>query len=146
MYVWTWPLCACDCKVTRIGLGLVDETCLLIFKPLGCLLLNCLSGSALLRRPSTLKLASLPLASVALSASRYTLGPHSPSTPRRNTHTVRFKVSIVDWQRKNEASIHRTAKHFSVEGGRNRERKCRIPHITGTLRYMLFGSSLTELN
>ena len=36
------------------------------------------------------------------------------STPRRNSYTVSFKVFMVEWQRKNEASIHRTAKHFSI--------------------------------
>ena len=36
----------------------------------------------------------------------------------------------MEWQLKNEASIHRTAKHFSIEGGCNRERKCRIPRIS----------------
>ena len=35
--------------------------------------------------------------------------------PRRSSYTVRFKVSVVEWQRKNEASIHRTAKHFSID-------------------------------
>ena len=47
-----------------------------------------------------------------------------------NSYTVRFKVSVVEWQCKNEASIHRTAKHFSIEGGRNHKRKCRIPCIS----------------
>ena len=44
---------------------------------------------------------------------------------------------MVEWQCKNEASIHRwyrTAKHFSIEvgggGGRDRERKCRISRIS----------------
>ena len=50
--------------------------------------------------------------------------------PCRNSYTVRFKVSVVEWQRKNEASIYRTTKHFSIEGGRNHERKCRIPCIS----------------
>ena len=40
------------------------------------------------------------------------------STPCRNSYTVRFKVSVVEWQRKNEASIHTTAKHFLIN------RKC----------------------
>ena len=91
-----------------------------------------LHRSALLPWPSMLKLASSPLASGAyrqcrehLSALHSTLGPCPP--PRRNSYTVRFKVSVVGWQRKNEASIHRTAKHFLIEGGRNRKRKCRIP-------------------
>ena len=36
---------------------------------------------------------------------------------------------MVEWRGKNEARIHRSAKHFSIEGGRNRERKRRIPRI-----------------
>ena len=40
------------------------------------------------------------------------------STPCRNSYTVRFKASVVEWQCKNEASIHTTAKHFSIN------RKC----------------------
>ena len=43
------------------------------------------------------------------------------STPRRNSYTVRFKVSVVEWQRKNEASIHKTAKHFTID----RKRVCK---------------------
>ena len=43
------------------------------------------------------------------------------STPRRNSYTVSFKVSVVEWQRKNEASIHRTAKYFSIDRKRVRE-------------------------
>ena len=35
-------------------------------------------------------------------------------TPRRNSYTVRLKVSVVEWQHKNEVSIHRTAKHFLI--------------------------------
>ena len=42
------------------------------------------------------------------------------STPRRNSYAVSFKVSVVEWQRKNEASIHRTAKYFSID----RKRVC----------------------
>ena len=57
--------------------------------------------------------------------------------PRSNSYTVRFKVSVVEWQRKNKVSIHRTTQHFSIgwvgEGGRNRERKCRIPRISPPL-------------
>ena len=63
----------------------------------------------------------------------------SPSTPlpRWNFYSVRFKVFVVERQRKNKASIHRTAQHFSIEGGRNRERKCRIPRISPPLRFVL---------
>ena len=50
-------------------------------------------------------------------ASRFMLGPPTPHPPLRNSYTVRFQVSMVEWQRKNEISIHRTVKHFSIEGG-----------------------------
>ena len=33
------------------------------------------------------------------------LSPRSP--PLRNSYTVRFKVSVVEWQRKNKANIHK---------------------------------------
>ena len=96
-----------------------------------------LRGSALLPRPSTLKLASLPLASGAPLSLAFYAQPTLPAPPpRRNSYTVRFKVFVVEWQRKNEASIHRTAKHFSIEGGSNRERKCYIPRIS-PLRFVL---------
>ena len=82
-----------------------------------------LRGSALLPRSSTLKLASGAFLRLAFYA--------RPALPhRRNSYTGRFKVSVVEWQRKNKASIQRTAKHFSIEGGRNRERKCHIPRIS----------------
>ena len=52
---------------------------------------------------------------------------------------LRFNVSVVEWQCKNETSIHRTAKHFSINskhmGGRNRERKCR-PLLRFVLRLL----------
>ena len=63
-------------------------------------------------------------------ASRRLPPPPSLPLPRRNFYIVRFKVFVVERQRKNEARIHRSAKHFSIEGGRNRERKCRIPRIS----------------
>ena len=50
--------------------------------------------------------------------------------PCRNSYTVRFKVSVVEWQHKNEASIYRTTKHFSIKGECNHERKCCIPCIS----------------
>jgi len=28
----------------------------------------------------------------------------------RNSYAVKFKVAVVEWQRQNEASVHRTAK------------------------------------
>ena len=56
------------------------------------------------------------------------LPPSIPFPPlSKLLHSLRFKVSVVEWQRKSEASIHRTNKHFLIEGGHNRERKCRIP-------------------
>ena len=72
-------------------------------------------------------------ASLALNASVGSISPphvlHSALAlpPCRNSYTVRFKVSVVEWQCKNEASIHRTTKHFSIVGGRSRKRKCCIP-------------------
>ena len=36
------------------------------------------------------------------------------SPPRRNSYTVRFKVSVLEWQCKNEASIRRNAKSFPI--------------------------------
>ena len=118
-------------------------------RALGCRLLNCLPrtrtarsndqllrGSALLPRPSTLKFASLPLVSVAslclvfYARRRFALCAHLPP-PRRNFYTVMFKFSMVEWQRKNKASIHRSAKHFLIGGGgRNREKKYRISRIS----------------
>ena len=32
---------------------------------------------------------------------------------RRNTYSVKFKVSVVEWQCQNEASVHRPAKEFA---------------------------------
>jgi len=32
---------------------------------------------------------------------------------RRNSYTVKFKVSVEEWQRQNEASVHRPAKEFA---------------------------------
>ena len=32
---------------------------------------------------------------------------------RQNSYTVKFKVSVVEWQRQNEASVHRPAKEFA---------------------------------
>jgi len=31
---------------------------------------------------------------------------------RRNSYTVKFKVSVVEWQHQKEASVHRPAKEF----------------------------------
>ena len=55
------------------------------------------------------KYAPLPLAFLAQSLAEVFLSPPLVETP-----TVRFKVSVVEWQRKNKASIHRTAEHFSI--------------------------------
>ena len=56
------------------------------------------------------------------------------STPRRYSYTIRFKVSVLEWQCKNEPSIHRTCQLFSINrkhvGGRNHERKHPIPCIS----------------
>ena len=32
---------------------------------------------------------------------------------RGNSYAVKFKVSVVEWQHKNEASVHRPAKEFA---------------------------------
>ena len=120
----------------------VSQSVASLFKPLGCLLLNCLprtrtarsnDGHAAASRkfPACSPLnaeARQPTASVGSISQPRVL--RSAPTPRRNSYTVGFKVCMVEWQRKNEASIHRTAKHFSIEGGRNRGKKCRIPRIS----------------
>ena len=67
-----------------------------------------------------------------------------PSPPRRNFYTVRFKVYVVEWQRKNAANIHRSAKHFSIEGGHNRERKCRILRISPPPLRFLFKAKVAK--
>ena len=77
----------------------------------------------ILPRPSTLKLISLTLTlqpRVLRSATRFALGPHPPyvgviKISCRNSYKVRFKVSVVEWQCKNETSIHITAKHFPID-------------------------------
>ena len=43
------------------------------------------------------------------------------TSPRRNSYTVKFKISVVEWQRKNQASLHRTAAEFSIDCKRVRE-------------------------
>ena len=43
------------------------------------------------------------------------------TSPRRNSYTVKFKISVVEWQRKNQASLHRTAAEFSIDRKRVRE-------------------------
>ena len=49
---------------------------------------------------------------------------------------IRFNVSVVAWQCKNETSIHKTAKHFSINSkhmvGRNHKRKCHPPPVLCT--------------
>ena len=69
----------------------------------------------------------IPPASGPLSASRSMLSPHSPPSLKL---LHKFKVSVVEWQCKNKASIYRTAQHLLIERGCNRERKCRIPRIS----------------
>ena len=123
--------------------GAVDRN----LKPLGCLMLKCLpvprTRTACSNDGYANYFAEAPSSSAYrsrrehLSASRFALAPRPPP-PRRNFYTVRFKVSVVEWRGKNEASIHRSAKHFSIEGGRNRERKRRIPRIAPPpLRFVL---------
>ena len=92
-----------------------------------------LRGSALLPRPSTLKLTSLLLASEAslrlafYARRRLALRAQPPLPSLVETPTQSGLRGGM--QCKNEVSIHRTARHFSIEGGCNRERKCRIPRI-----------------
>ena len=40
---------------------------------------------------------------------------------RRNSYTVEFKIAVVEWQRKNQASLHKTAAEFSIDRKRVRE-------------------------
>ena len=40
---------------------------------------------------------------------------------RRNLYTIEFKVSVVEWQRKNQASLHKTAAKFSIDQKQVRE-------------------------
>ena len=99
-----------------------------------------LRGSALLLRPSTLKLTSLLLASEAsprlafYARRRLALRAQPPLPSLVETPTQSGLRGGM--QCKTEVSIHRTARHFSIEmwggggGGRNRERKCRIPRIS----------------
>ena len=66
------------------------------------------------------------------------VGSISPPRASRSAPTLlHSQVSVVEWQCKNEVSIHRTARHFSIEGVRNRGRKCRIPRISPPLRFVL---------
>ena len=97
-----------------------------------------LHRSALLPRPSKLKLASLPPASgaslcLAFYARRCLMlhaRPPLPSLVETSTQSGSRFPWYIEWQHKNKGSIHRTAQHFSIEGGRNRERKCCIPRIS----------------
>ena len=116
----------------------VSQSIASLFKPLGCLLLNCLPRTRTARSNDGHAAASQkfpacsplrqPTASVGSISQPCVV--RSALTPRRNSYTVGFKVCMVEWQRKNEASIHRAAKHSSIEGGCNRGRKCRIPRIS----------------
>ena len=73
------------------------------------------------KRPVSLPLnakARQPTTSIgSISPPRILRSAPTPSFPSSKLYTVRFKVSMVEWQRKNEASIHRTAKHFLIKGG-----------------------------
>ena len=102
--------------------------------------------ATLRKRPASSALARQPTASVgSIFPPRFVRSAPAPPSRRNSYLTVRFKVSVVEWQHKNEASIHRTTKHFSIEGERNlasfpgarknearrnRERKCRILRIS----------------
>ena len=105
-----------------------------------------LRGSALLPRPSTLKLTSLLLASEASltsrstlgDASRFTLSPRSPPSLK----LLHSQVSVVECSaRAKSASTEPLDISRSRGGGgwgaRNRERKCRIPRISPALRFVL---------
>ena len=80
-----------------------------------------LRGSALLPRPSTLKLTSLLLASEAslrlefYARRRLALRAQPPLPSLVETPTQSGLRGGM--QCKNEVSIHRTARHFSIEGG-----------------------------
>ena len=52
--------------------------------------------------------------------------PHQPwpcyqNSFHQNSYTVKFKVSIVEWQCQNDASVHRPAKEFTDDHKRVRE-------------------------
>ena len=66
------------------------------------------------------------------------------SLPLASVASLCLKVSVVEWQRKNEASIHRTAMLFLIEGGRNCERKCPIPRIKWYLVSLLDSRSCLD--
>ena len=52
---------------------------------------------------------------------------------RRNSYTVKFKVSVVEWQCQNEASVHGTAKEFTDD----RKRVCEWCQRYSTLKECL---------
>ena len=136
-----------------------------LFNPLGCLL-NCLPrmqtacsndehANHFTKAPCFLVPQHWSSPTTSVGSISPPCASHSGPTPlpRWNFYTVRFKVSVVEWQRKNKASIHRTSQHFSIEGGHNRKRKCHIlcisppalctkakvakgEPICGTLRYL----------
>ena len=54
----------------------------------------------------------------------------------RNSYTVKFKVSVVEWHRNNEASLHKTAKRFSVD----RKRVCEWCQKYSTLKGQTSGA------
>ena len=43
------------------------------------------------------------------------------SALRRNSYSIKFKVSVVEWYHNNEASLHKTAKRLSIDRKRVRE-------------------------
>ena len=97
-----------------------------------------LRGSALLPRPSTLKLAILPLTSGAsLRLARSTLGDASrfglvpPPPPSLKLLYSQVQGLCGGIAAHEERSQHpQNCSYFSIEGGRNHERKCRIPRIS----------------
>jgi len=44
-----------------------------------------------------------------------------PCYQNSNSYTVKFKVSAMEWQRQNEASVHRTTKEFTDDHKRVRK-------------------------
>ena len=40
---------------------------------------------------------------------------------QHNSYTVAFEVSVVDWVRENEVTIHRAGRHFSIDRKQVRE-------------------------
>jgi len=56
---------------------------------------------------------------------------------RRKSYTVQFKVAVVEWQRQNEASIHRPVKEFANDRKRVHEWYQRYSTLKGKTRRVL---------